>query len=780
MKAHDMNQASAASSGFPMARLSLACALALGAASLQAAPRADLTVLPTLGGDASMAHAINEAGQVVGASTNADGRQRAFLWNATGGMRDLGTPSRSLVSSVAWDINNLGQVAGYGYYGSPGGSGSYATYALVWETAAGTTQILDGTVGDSVFPEAHGINDAGVVVGHGHADIWYPDGTTRSLPGLVGPLPGSRLAVNEAGQVAGDGYADGSALGDEAFLWDPVTGMRGLGTLGGAFSGATGLNDRGQVVGWSAIDTPGPVETHAFLWDAAGGMRDLGTLGGTYSVALNINDAGQVVGASETAGGQRHAVLWRDGTMTDLAELVGPGTLYSGYTPTRAFDINEYAQVVGEGNYSYLSTFGGISFVTETRGFLLTLHPDWQGGDGDWDDASGTHWNWAGTGTAAAKIGAMHDVVIDPGVAATVQGSADGRARSLRIGGTAGTLVALDLNNGTTAVQSGTTLAEGGILQGSGRLQGDLTVQAGGRVSVDDGQRMQLAGQVANRGEVDVQAGPGGTARLEVSGSLVSEAGARMNLHNAEVLARGGLVNAGSLNAGGTVSVSGNVDNQAGGLVRVTGAAADVVFLDDFTNDGTVIVSGGSVATFSGRVSGSGAFLDAGRKRFAGGVAPGASPGMLVIGGIVDFVLGDVEMELGGTTPGAEHDKIVFVSGPTITIDPAVDLVVSWWDGFTGSAGDVFDLFDWNIEVPTGVDTLFPVGSGSLTGAFGNVLLPALDPGLAWDITDLYTTGEIRINAVPVPAAAWLFGSGLIGLVAAARRRRVGEACRGG
>ncbi|HEB99998.1 MAG TPA: VPLPA-CTERM sorting domain-containing protein [Thiotrichales bacterium] len=742
----------------------LAAMLVAGAHEALAAPRADLTVLPTLGGDASMAHAINEAGQVVGASTNADGGQRAFLWDAAGGMRNLGTlpPYRD---SVAWDINNLGQVAGYAY-----GSGSISdSYALVWDTTTGTMQILDG--GFDVYAQAYGINDAGVVVGHGSADVWYPDGTKRRLPGLIGPLARSRIAINEAGQVAGEGYDGSTAAGDEAFLWDPVTGMRGLGTLGGEFSGALGLNGSGQVVGWSVIDAPGP-DVHAFLWDAAGGMRDLGTLGGTYSAALSINDAGQVVGASDTDAGQRRAFLWRNGVMTDLANLVGPATLFNEYTPSRAFDINEYAQIVGEGDYRYLSTIGGVSFVTETRGFLLTLHPDWQGGDGDWDDASGTHWNWAGTGTAAAKIGTMHDVVIDPGVAATVQGSADGRARSLRIGGTAGTLVALDLNNGTTTVQNGTTLAEGGILQGSGRLQGDLTVQAGGRVSVEDGQRMQLAGQVANWGEVDVQAGPGGTARLEVSGSLVSEAGARMNLHNAEVLARGGLVNAGSLNAGGTVSVSGNVDNQAGGLVRVTGAAADVVFLDDFTNDGTVIVSSGSVATFSGRVSGSGAFLDAGRKRFAGGVAPGASPGMLVIGGIVDFVLGDVEMELGGTTPGVEHDKIVFVSGPTITIDPAVDLVVSWWDGFTGSAGDVFDLFDWNIEAPTGSDTLFPVGSGSLTGAFGNVLLPALDPGLAWDITDLYTTGEIRINAVPVPAAAWLFGSGLIGLVVAARRRR--------
>jgi hypothetical protein len=39
------------------------------------------------------------------------------------------------------------------------------------------------------------------------------------------------------------------------------------------------------------------------------------------------------------------------------------------------------------------------------------------------------------------------------------------------------------------------------------------------------------------------------------------------------------------------------------------------------------------------------------------------------------------------------------------------------------------------------------------------------------------STGEIfKISAVPIPAAVWLFGSGLVGLAGVARRRMKGKA----
>lgn len=87
---------------------------------------------------------------------------------------------------------------------------------------------------------------------------------------------------------------------------------------------------------------------------------DLGTLGGTYSHALGINDSGQVVGYASTTDDTIgwNAFLYSGGVMNDLNNLLPLG---SGWLLTYAIDINNSGQIVGTG---YI---GG-----QTHAFLMT------------------------------------------------------------------------------------------------------------------------------------------------------------------------------------------------------------------------------------------------------------------------------------------------------------------------------------------------------------------------------------------------------------------------
>jgi len=71
-----------------------------------------------------------------------------------------------------------------------------------------------------------------------------------------------------------------------------------LGTLGGTISVAGGINNRGDIEGFSTL--PGDTAVHAFLWQK-GLMADLGTLGGPNSFASwRLSDRSEVGGRAET------------------------------------------------------------------------------------------------------------------------------------------------------------------------------------------------------------------------------------------------------------------------------------------------------------------------------------------------------------------------------------------------------------------------------------------------------------------------------------------------
>lgn len=103
----------------------------------------------------------------------------------------------------------------------------------------------------------------------------------------------------------------------------------------GSNTAVTGLNDKGQVVGYGE-DTNGVLR--AFLWDGAT-VTDLGTLGGPHAAAFAINNAGQIVGQADVQNGEAHAFIYSNGIMTDL-NLPGAGGI-------SAQGINQRGDVCG-------------------------------------------------------------------------------------------------------------------------------------------------------------------------------------------------------------------------------------------------------------------------------------------------------------------------------------------------------------------------------------------------------------------------------------------------
>ena len=292
-------------------------------------------------GISSYASGINDAGQVVGRASTAEGDWHAFITGPNGvGMKDLG-------QGEARGINNAGQVIGW--------SGTAAAF-ITGPDGVGMREV--GTLGESWSGTyAFGINDAGQVAGsfdtaqgNSHAFITGPNGVGMRDLGILGggSTPdnwSSASGINNAGQVVGVSTA-AESLTLHAFITGPNgMGVTDLGTLGGVYSEAYGINDAGQVVGESATASG---VLHAFITGPDGvGMGDLGSLGGSRSRAYGINDVGQVVGESVTAEGDEHAFISPDGKgMVDLNSLVD---LPHEVILTQAVGINNNGQVIAMG-----------------------------------------------------------------------------------------------------------------------------------------------------------------------------------------------------------------------------------------------------------------------------------------------------------------------------------------------------------------------------------------------------------------------------------------------
>ena len=251
----------------------------------------ELWIDPFVGGSAAD---INNNGMVVGRYGSGSGTPlpgpgvpfgRGFVWDSTGGRRDLGLEPVGNTQAVA--INDTGQVVGTSeVLMEIEGSNFFVPRAFVWDETNGIENI--GTLGGN-FSFANDVNEIGQVVGYGEnaagferAFIWDALNGIQELPPIAEGETRA-VAINDFGLVLG------SEAGIGGVLWNLNTGI----VI--PVPGGLDLNNVGQAVGGPFIvdDTTNVQELLGLIYQGSGWEIDF---------ASAINNSSQIVGYGQFNG----------------------------------------------------------------------------------------------------------------------------------------------------------------------------------------------------------------------------------------------------------------------------------------------------------------------------------------------------------------------------------------------------------------------------------------------------------------------------------------------
>lgn len=243
------------------------------------------------------------------------------------------------------DLNDSGQVVGWeGFYPND-------QDAFLW-TQAGGMVALPFLTGGEGYAEATAINNSGIIVGiafnsaNRRRAVKWQNGTVIDLGTLSSGnlVESGALGINDKGEVVGYAETGSTDINGwpirHAVKWSVNNVIQDLGVLAGGdtHSYAYDINLYGAACGYSDDGPGGTSNRHPVKFE--GTVTNLGSLGGSLGHAWAINDAEQISGDSNVAGNSTsHAYKWTSGIMKDVGAL---GDSYS-----LALDINIFGQMCG-------------------------------------------------------------------------------------------------------------------------------------------------------------------------------------------------------------------------------------------------------------------------------------------------------------------------------------------------------------------------------------------------------------------------------------------------
>jgi len=345
-----------------------------------------------------------------------------------------------------------------------------------------------------------------------------------------------------------------------------------------------------------------------------------------------------------------------------------------------------------------------------------------------------------------------------------------GGASKFNFGGVVSGSVGLVKDGTGVLTLAGNNTYAGGTTLTTGKLElahdnalgtGGLTIAGGTLIGIDANRTITKAITVNGDFTIDGDAHPDrGDPNIGflLSGTVDLGAATRTIAVNNNTLAEvdlGGVVTNGGLTKAGTGLLILSGTHTYTGTTTVNADTLKIVGGSSITDASAVVLANvlGVELRLMGAVETIGSFVGGRTIIFNGIFSPGNSPGQVTIESDAVLETGVTRtMELAGTTPGVDYDRLD-VTGALI-INGTLD--VQLLDGFVPRLGDTFALLDF----------------ASITGDFDGINLPMLGNGLSFDTSSLFTAGSIAVNPEPSTIALVTFAVMLIASTRLLSRRR--------